>query len=168
VGRIDESKGCKVLFEHFTKYKLDHPSRLKLVLLGKPVMRLPDSSDIIWAGFGTEQDKFDAMKGSSAVIMPSQYESFSIATLESWLVEKPVLVNGASEVLRGHCLRSNGGLFYTDYDEFKAALELILNNENLARRLGENGRNYVLENYSWPTAERKYNQFLETLRPHDG
>jgi len=163
VGRIDESKGCGHLFEQFLKYKLDHASRLKLVLLGKPVMRLPESPDIVWAGFGNQEDKFDAMKGSSAVIMPSQYESFSIATLESWLNGKPVLVNGVSEVLRGHCLRSNGGLFYRDYDEFEGALELILNNENLARRLGENGKNYVLSNYSWPAVEEKYNRFLRQV-----
>jgi len=163
VGRIDESKGCRTLFEQFIKYKLDHPSRLKLVLLGKPVMRLPDSPDIIWAGFGTQEDKFDAMKGSSAVIMPSQYESFSIATLESWLTGKVVLVNGTSEVLKGHCLRSNGGLFYGDYEEFEAALELILNDKDLARRLGENGKNYVLRNYSWPAVEGKYNHFLRQV-----
>jgi glycosyltransferase involved in cell wall biosynthesis len=163
VGRIDESKGCKVLFEYFTKYKLDHPSRLKLVLLGKPVMRVPDSPHIVWAGFGTEEDKFDAMKGSSAVIMPSQYESFSIATLESWLMGKPALVNGASEVLKGHCLRSNGGLFYGDYEEFEAALEMILNDKDLARRLGESGKKYVLRNYSWPAVEGKYNHFLQQV-----
>lgn len=52
VGRIDESKGCSALFEQFLKYKLDHPSKLKLVLLGKPAVKLPDSRDIIWVKLG--------------------------------------------------------------------------------------------------------------------
>ena len=163
VGRIDESKGCKDLFEQFIKHKLEHPSKLKLILLGKQVMKVPKNPDIVWAGFGTQEDKFDAMKGSSVIIMPSRYESFSITTLESWLMAKPVLVNGASDVLRGHCQRSNGGLYYTNSDEFSAALDLLLNDEGLARRLGENGRRYVQENYTWQLVQKKYEDFLAKI-----
>jgi len=32
-------------------------------------MRLPDSPDIIWAGFGTEKDKFDEMSLGRSTIL---------------------------------------------------------------------------------------------------
>ena len=35
--------------------------------------------------------------------MPSRLESLSMVTLEAWWAERPVLVNGKCEVLRGQC-----------------------------------------------------------------
>ncbi len=52
------------------------------------------------------------------VVNPSQYESLSFMVLEAWQAGVPVLVNGRSEVLVEHCLTSNGGLYYSGYDEF--------------------------------------------------
>lgn len=41
LGRIDESKGCKILFENFLEYKKKYNNNLKLVLAGKNVMNIP-------------------------------------------------------------------------------------------------------------------------------
>ena len=162
LGRIDESKGCRELIENFLRYKRDSDSKIKLVLLGKKVMPIPPNPEVIWAGFLPEYE-FDAIQGSSLVVMPSRFESLSIATLEAMIMAKPVLVNGSCDVLKAHCLRSNGGLYYSNYDEFSAALDLLLNDELLARRLGENGRKYVLENYSWEIVQKKYEDFLAKI-----
>ncbi len=64
VGRIDESKGCGELCEHFLRYKRDLQSDIKLVLLGKPVMNIPEHPDIVSLGFVSDQDKFDGIKAS--------------------------------------------------------------------------------------------------------
>ena len=50
-GRIDESKGCGELFEYFLRYKKKHNRQIKLVLFGKPVMKVPEHPDIISLGF---------------------------------------------------------------------------------------------------------------------
>ena len=57
--------------------------------------------------------------------MPSRYESLSMVTLEAWWAERPVLVNGKCEVLRGQCRAANAGLYYSSYDEFREALALL-------------------------------------------
>ena len=49
--------------------------------------------------------------------MPSPFESLSMVALEAWALGKPVLANGACDVLRGQTLRSNGGLTYDTFDE---------------------------------------------------
>ena len=70
VGRIDEGKNCPELFEHFRRFKQTHPSDLKLVLLGKPVIKIPDDKDIVSLGFVSEQDKFDGIAGPSSRVCP--------------------------------------------------------------------------------------------------
>ena len=84
VGRIDEGKNCPELFEHFRRFKQTHPSDLKLVLLGKPVIKIPDDKDIVSLGFVSEQDKFDGIAGSSFLVLPSKFQSPSIVVLEAF------------------------------------------------------------------------------------
>ncbi|RNI09429.1 glycosyltransferase family 1 protein [Methanohalophilus euhalobius] len=163
VGRIDESKGCKQLFEYFLKFKGETNSDLKLVLLGKTAMKIPDSPDIIALGFVSDQDKFDAIKAASFLVMPSKYESLSMVLLEAWLCSTPVLVNGDCDVLKGQCIRSNAGLWYQNYDEFRECMKLLLKNDDLRIKMGENGKTFVEENYSWETVEKKYLNLLEKL-----
>ena len=156
VGRIDESKGCKVLFDYFLKYKKSHKSKLKLVLVGKPVMDIPKNKDIISLGFVTDEDKHNTISACDILINPSSFESLSMVLLEAWSVSKPTLVNGDCGVLKDHCILSNGGLYYSNYAEFKACLELMLSNNKLCARMGENGQRYVEENYGWDAIEKKW------------
>lgn len=163
VGRIDESKGCGELCEHFLRYKRDLQSDIKLVLLGKPVMKIPEHPDIVSLGFVSDQDKFDGIKASKLLIMPSKYESFSIVIMEAWLCNNAVLVNGKCEVLKGHATKSNGGLWYNNYEEFRDCLTLLLSNNNLRDKMGKNGKSYVENNYGWTKVEGKYLRLLERL-----
>lgn len=163
VGRIDESKGCKELFEYFMRYKKETQSDIKLVLLGKPVMKIPEHPDIITLGFVSEQDKFNGIKAARLLIMPSKYESLSMVIMEAWLCNNAVLVNGNCEVLKGHCVKNNGGLYYINYEEFKECLNLLLRDSQLRARMGENGQRYVEENYGWENIEKKYRVLLKNL-----
>ena len=52
------------------------------------------------------------------LIMPSYFESLSMVALEAWALGKPVLANGRCDVLKGQCIRSNGGLYYDNFEEF--------------------------------------------------
>lgn len=131
VGCIDESKGCKELFDFFIQFKQEYQSSLKLVLLGKAVMEIPNHPDIIPLEFVSEQDKYNCIMASKLLVMPSQFESLSIVLFEAWHCNRPVLVNGNCEVLKGQCVRSNGGLWYTCYAEFKESLEFLLADDQI-------------------------------------
>ena len=74
--------------------------------------------------------------------------------------KKPVLVNALSKVLRGHCEKSNGGLFYENYDEFSKCLELLQSDTKLCEILGKNGQKYVHDNYTW---ERMINELKDFI-----
>jgi glycosyltransferase involved in cell wall biosynthesis len=163
LGRIDENKGCPQLFDYFIRFKRDSGSGAKLVLAGTTVMQVPSHPDILYLGFLGDEEKFDALDGADVLVIPSFYESLSMVTLEAWALGKPVLANAFCDVLKGQCRRSNGGLYYENYPEFREALSLLLDSPRLRRALGENGRRYFEANYSWEVIERKYLSLLNRL-----
>jgi glycosyltransferase involved in cell wall biosynthesis len=163
LGRVDENKGCHRLFEYFLRYKKETGSEVKLVLAGSTVMQVPAHPDILYLGFMLEEDKFNALDGAELLVMPSFYESLSMVILEAWALEKPVLANALCEVLKGQCLRSNGGLFYENYHEFREGLSLLLGSPRLRLAMGENGKKYFTANYTWPIIEKKYLAILDKL-----
>ncbi len=169
VGRITESKNCDELFEHFLRYKARNPSNLQLVLLGHAEMDIPQSNDIVYLGYVDEEDKLSAYKGAHVVVMPSHFESLSIVSLEAMSVGTPILVSGHSDVLRGHCQKSNAGLYYTSAEEFAVALSTLMHAARLRTRLGEQGIAYVGQHYQWTEIERRYLTALASVTdPGDG
>jgi glycosyltransferase involved in cell wall biosynthesis len=164
VGRIDENKGCKELFAFFRKYREEQASKLRLVLVGKPILPIPADVGIVHLGFLPDEEKWNALAACDLLMMPSRYESLSMVTLEAWWAERPVLANAKCEVLRGQCQRSNAGLYYSTYEEFREALALLEAQDELRRRLGASGRRYFEANYAWDVIEKKYLTLLERAR----
>ena len=167
VGRIDENKGCAELFSHYQRY-VAGGGRLELVLAGAPIMAVPDHPRIRSLGFVPDQKKYDAMAAADVLIMPSQYESLSMVTLEAWAMGLPVLVNGRCEVLHGQVLRSNAGLYYACYEEFAETMRLLESNRPLRSVLGANGRRYFRQHYAWPVIEQKYYEMFQQLQRDSG
>jgi glycosyltransferase involved in cell wall biosynthesis len=167
IGRVDPNKGCRQLFHFLERYRKETRSRLELLLVGGKAMEIPDTAALRYAGFLPEAEKWAALAGAELLIMPSELESLSMVTLESWALGKPVLVNGRCDVLRGQCQRSNGGLYYADYYEFREALALLESNRALASALGRNGRRFFERHYRWEVIEGKYNRLLATLAEQD-
>jgi glycosyltransferase involved in cell wall biosynthesis len=164
VGRIDANKGCVELFRHFIEYVDRSSRRLDLVLIGTPVLPIPEHPRIKHLGFVSDQDKFDAVAGAELLVMPSPYESLSMVALEAWALGRPVLASARCDVLVGQCVRSNAGLYYGDAREFAAALDRILSDRTLADTLGRNGRAFFDRHYSWPAIERKYLDMFDELQ----
>jgi glycosyltransferase involved in cell wall biosynthesis len=126
-------------------------------------MPIPQHPRIRHLGFVGDADKFDAIAGAAALVMPSYFESLSMVALEAWALGRPVLANGRCDVLVGQCLRSNAGLYYDSAAEFCAAADRLLTDDRLARALGDNGRAYYAQHYAWPVIEGKYLEMFKQL-----
>jgi glycosyltransferase involved in cell wall biosynthesis len=61
-------------------------------------------------------------------------------------------------------VRSNGGLYYADRDEFVACLTLLMRDAPLRAALGANGREYVRKNYRWDVVLAKFERLFAKLR----
>jgi glycosyltransferase involved in cell wall biosynthesis len=164
IGRIDENKGCKALFDHFERYAAMYPQGLDLVLVGSAVLPVPKHPRMRHVGFLSDEDKFDALASADVLIMPSTYESLSMVALEAWALGKPVLANGRCDVLRGQCVRSNGGLYYETFEEFAEALYALEATGPLGAVLGRKGREFFRRHYTWPVIERKYLDVFDRLK----
>lgn len=161
-GRIDEGKNCDKMFTQFIRYKERTKNNLKLVLMGKNVIPIPKHEDIIYLGFVSEEEKFDYIIHSLALILPSKFESLSISVLEALQVGTPILVNGECEVLKGHCHKSNAGLYYKGYLEFEGCLNYMVSHNNEMKLLGKNGIGYVETNYRWDVVINKLTEFINS------
>ncbi len=167
VGRIEEAKGCAVLFQYFLEYKKRNPNDLKLVLMGKAAMGIPQHEDIISLGFVSEQEKFDGIQGAKALILPSSFESLSISVLEAMTLGVPVIVNGKCEVLKGHCVRSNAGFYYNTYFEFEGELNYLLSHRPEAEKMGKNGMEYIERDYTWEKIIPRFERIIDSVQAEE-
>lgn len=165
-GRVSSGKNFGELNRYFIEYKRRNPSGLKLAVIGKvdDRMALTYSDDILYLGFVTEEEKAAIMAGARLLVMPSLYESLSLVILESMAAGTPVLVNGRCAVLKGQCIRSNAGLYYTDYFEFEAGLDYMLTNKEAYRQMCQNGYRFVKENYSWDKVVADVSSLIEEIK----
>ena len=167
VGRIDEGKDCPRLFKYFLEYKRRVKNDLKLVLMGKAVCDIPKSPDIISLGFVSEEDKFDGIKGAKALILPSKFESLSISVLEAMTLSVPVIVNGICDVLKGHCVKSNGGLYYKNYFEFEGCINYMMEHPEEYAIMCKNARKYVEDYFQWDDIMKKFDRIIERVGKTD-
>jgi len=162
-GRIDPGKGCEELIEYFSTY-VQEGGDAALVLMGLKLMPLPEEPFINFAGLLSEQERLQALEAATVVVVPSPYESLSLLALEALAVGTPILCNARSDVLVDHCLRSNGGLFYADRDEFVDCLKLLVADERLRAAMGRAGREYVRRNYRWDVVLGKLDRMIARVK----
>jgi glycosyltransferase involved in cell wall biosynthesis len=162
-GRIDPGKGCEELIEYFGSY-VKQGGEATLALMGMKLMALPEDPSIRFAGLLSDSERVQALEAATVVICPSPYESLSLLALEALSVGTPIIVNARSAVLVEHCVRSNGGLWYADRDEFIECLKLLVGNPRLRATLGRNGREYVGMNYRWEVVLGKYERLFAHIK----
>jgi len=162
-GRIDPGKGCEELIQYFSGY-VREGGDATLTLMGAKLMALPEEPFIRFAGLLSDRERLQALEAATVVACPSPYESLSLLALESLSVGTPVLATARSAVLVEHCVRSNGGLYYADRDEFVEALKLLVGDERLRAALGRNGSDYIRRNYRWDVVLGKYERLFAKIK----
>jgi glycosyltransferase involved in cell wall biosynthesis len=160
VGRIEPEKGCAVMIDHFLRWQRETRATTTLALFGRSTMTFSESAHVRLMGVVPDGEKLAAIARARALVMPSRHESLSMVVLEAWMMNRPVLVNGDCEVLRGQVLRADGGLYYRRYEEFAAAMDLLVSEPGLADRLGRQGHAYFEANYAWERILEKYERLL--------
>jgi glycosyltransferase involved in cell wall biosynthesis len=165
VGRIVESKNCRELFASFALLRRSDPAHdITLVLAGDAEMRVPSDPGIRHLGRVSEQDKWDALAGCSAFVMPSLLESLSLVTLEAWAAGRPVMVSARSPVLAGMARRARAGLAYSSPAEFAEICELLVSEPALGDRLGAAGAAFIASTYTWPRVVETYAGLFAEVR----
>lgn len=147
VGRTEPSKGIFELIEMFNTYVKNRNTKINLVIVGETTFPVKTNNRIRYVGIVSEEEKKRIIAESLLLINPSWYESLSLVLLEAWIQEKPVLVNGLCNVLKGQVVESGGGLYYDNKREFEITMDLLLNNREMRNYMGKRGRKFYLKNY---------------------
>jgi glycosyltransferase involved in cell wall biosynthesis len=162
VGRVDRNKGCDSLLEYFQTFG-DRPDAPTLIMAGPTTMRVPDHPRIWALGYAANELRDALLSEARVLVVPSPYESLSIALLEGWNHAVPALVNARCRVLQGQVRRANGGVYYRSEREFHEALAFLLSNNDIRVALGRQGLAYVEREYRWPTVLERVEKLLEQV-----
>jgi glycosyltransferase involved in cell wall biosynthesis len=158
LGRFDISKNFPLLIDYFLRYKREHTNPVRLVLTGHGPTTPPDDPDIVNLGFLPAEQMNDTLAAAAALAQLSVRESFSIVIMESWLQKRPVIVHSDCPVTHGHVERSGGGWAVGSYEEFAAALDMILSAPEVADQRGAAGQQYVAREYSWEAVLHRFHE----------
>lgn len=168
LGRKETGKNAHLAIDYFIESKARGliPEDLKLVVAGggdfKDLYRddALKRQDVIDLRRVSESEKLALLRDALVLIQPSVNESFSIVLMESWLQGTPALVHGRCSVTRDHVVRSKGGLYFLNSDEFGGAISLMCDDGELRAKLGINGKRYVRERYSWTAVLERFEKIV--------
>lgn len=156
-GRCGPSKNTPLLLSYLREYWARRGTPLRLIRSGRDPLELPPAlrNLVIDLGDLSVQERHDAYAAADLFVQPSLHESFSIVLMEAWLQATPALVHAGCAVTRGFAEASGGGLWFADFAEFAAALDLLLADAELRAELGRRGRAFVLATCRWEDVARK-------------
>jgi glycosyltransferase involved in cell wall biosynthesis len=162
-GRKDAAKNVPVLIEYTRRYRQRQRMDLKLVLTGGGALHEAATTvdGVHDLGRINRRALFDAYAAALVLCQPSAYESFSYVVMEAWVAGAPVLVYEPCAVTTDFVRQANGGLYYSDYDEFEACVNVLLARPALREQLGAQGRAYVFANFVWDVVAERYARLLE-------
>ncbi len=157
-GRRERAKGLVNLFDDYRAYRAttEQPRPLALMGSGDTTPPADIAPHVIDLGFVPTEERALAYAGASVLIQPSRLESFGLVLFESWLAGTPVIVNRQSDVLRGHCEQSGGGLWYSDATSFMEAVRMVTQDDSICTRLADAGRAYTLTEFKWSAVRRRF------------
>jgi len=150
VGRLHPQKGHKYLFEAAKILVQQYPQvRFLLVGDGEIKQELEDlvknmnlQSNVLFLGYCTNVK--DLLKAFDIFTLPSLYEGLPNAVLEAMAVGKPVVASAVDGILEA-VVNGVTGLLVSpgNPEELKDAFIKLINNRELAKQMGENGRKRV-------------------------
>jgi glycosyltransferase involved in cell wall biosynthesis len=160
LGRIVPKKGVHVLLRAFAELHKDHPS-VVLMLVGarssdSDYVRYLESiiaenhiqTAVRWTDFLNETDKVGAWAAATLFSHVSGSEGMAMSVLEAMAAGLPVIVSRECYMSRA---AAAGALIEIQNNavELRAAIESLLADATLCRRLGETARKYVQQHHAW-------------------
>lgn len=180
LARLVERKGQDMVIRALPEIK-KHIPKVKYIICGRGnyegklkdlVKKLNLTDNVIFTGFIPNEHRAKFYNLCDFYIMPSReisekgdIEGFGITYLEANACEKPVIGSkggGASEaIVEGE----NGFLVNPiNNDEIAKTCATLLSNPDLSKKIGQNGRKRVIQEFNWDNICQKINKVFEPER----
>ena len=177
VGRLEKRKGLRYLLEAYSKLKWEMPeTRLLVVGPGLPdgesfeIIGARGLQDVELVGKVSDEDLPRYYASADIFCSPATgAESFGIVLLEAMAAGKPVVASNI-EGYSGIISHGEQGLLVTrkNTEELAQSLSLLIQNPDLARRMGAKG-NQMVQKYRWAEIASQVEDYYEVcLRAANG
>ena len=102
-------------------------------------MTAADAPGLRRVGRLDEGERWEAIAGAAAVVVPGSLESLSLLALEAWALGRPCLLNAASPVLAGHLRAAAAASAFSGAAELAARAAELIDDPARGRRHGRAG-----------------------------
>lgn len=164
IGRLEPHKGVEYLIraaKHIrAKFLIvgDGTDRKRLTEIAT---KMGLSDKIVFTGYVPHKDIWKYYNTADIIVYPTLYEPLGNVVLEAMASGKPIIasnVGGIPEIFEKDC----GYLIKPSVEELTQRLNVLLEDENLRKKMGEKGRKSV-KKYSWVEVARKTLQVCEKV-----
>ena len=164
VGRISEEKGVKTLIDAALRV---NASKLKIAgdgpMSGEIIeyIKSRDKNNIIeFLGHKTHEELAELYKNCKFIVVPSEwYEISGLIIFEAFACRKPVIgsrIGGIIELIND---TERGLLFeHGNVEDLSATIKFLLNNPDIVEEMGNNAREFVVNELS---AEKHYHKLIQ-------
>jgi len=172
VGRLVPLKNLVFLIKALAQVVWER-KRVKLLIVGEGplekqallwVRKLKVEGHVIFTGRVPNEELPQYYSAADIFVISSYYESFSIVISEAMSCELPIVATRVGGIPMQIRDGENGFLVESgDIKQFKKAIITILDNESLAKEMGERNRELVKKKYSWTTSAQKLKEVYESI-----
>jgi len=171
VGRLSRQKGITVLIDAMERLK----QNMKLVILASSpdtpeienevAESVKGKDNIVWINkMLPENELIQFYSNASLFACPSIYEPFGIINLEAMACNVPVVASAVGGIKEVVVDGETGLLVSPDKpQELADAMDELLGDKDMCRRLGENGRRRVETMFSWESIAKKLIAIYEDI-----
>jgi len=172
VGRLEKQKGLNYLIKALNILKKEY-SQFMIWIIGsgseednlkKLVKKYDLHSYIRFLGNKSNEEISSYYQNSDAFILPSIWEGFPLTLLEAWAAGLPVIISdvgNVSEICRD---RENALIIPPgNSQKITEAMKLLIDDNQLREKLGENGKEVVAKKYSWEKISKEFETIYKDL-----
>ncbi len=171
VGRLGEHKGQGWLLESYrqARARFHRPARLILVgrdeggesALREEVRQSGLEGEVLFTGELEDSELVDWYARADLFALFSRYEAFGLVYFEAMIAGVPVLTH---DVGANRELLTRGAVVVPPFDRPAAVEELVrlVNDADYRRSLGQEGKGYALEEFTWSAVADKYLAVYQT------
>ncbi len=176
LGRLHYKKQPAVLVRAFQKVAVKNP-HVRLILAGSGnenfVQKLRNlvndlglKNRVLFTGMLSGLAKQEALAAADLFVLPSLHENFGISVVEAMAAGCPVIVSDQVNIARD-IIRARAGIVCpAKASEIADAISKLIHDEELHKRMGENGRRLFQDQFEWRNVTRSLlNEYDRLLHP---